>query len=277
MTHQPLADGYLAQLVARMRLGEPVLRRRPPALFEPVQPWAEVRTHDGVSADGLAAAPLPPTPRHPEPSAPGVAARSAHPPLGAGDLAPRVPPAPTEALVPAFRHDVRPAHETRRVDPSIRIVHAAALPATHIMPPELSAVFVTAPAAVRQVDAPRSSDTAPALARQPGRINEAPALLRQPRERGTPVSALASRASTPRRNAMPSSTAPSALQRAADAQVSLRQPQPPPRDLPPVQVTIGRIEVRAVAAPAAASERGPRSAPRMGLEQYLRDRHGGSR
>jgi hypothetical protein len=51
---------------------------------------------------------------------------------------------------------------------------------------------------------------------------------------------------------------------------------PPPPALPPVQVTIGRIEVRAVAAPAAA-ERKTRAAPRLSLEQYLRGRQGGGR
>jgi hypothetical protein len=45
--------------------------------------------------------------------------------------------------------------------------------------------------------------------------------------------------------------------------------------LPPVQVTIGRVDVRAVAAPPAA-ERSRRNAPRLSLEQYLRERSEGS-
>jgi len=50
-------------------------------------------------------------------------------------------------------------------------------------------------------------------------------------------------------------------------------PAAPPRELPPIEVTIGRIEVRAAtAAPVAARSRG--TAPRLGLDQYLRERGG---
>jgi hypothetical protein len=45
-------------------------------------------------------------------------------------------------------------------------------------------------------------------------------------------------------------------------------------ELPPVEVTIGRVEVHAVVAPASAA-RSQRTAPRLSLDQYLRERHGG--
>ena len=65
-----------------------------------------------------------------------------------------------------------------------------------------------------------------------------------------------------------------AIQRAAVMQATSRQSHSPEiRELAPVQVTIGRIDVRAVTAPTTA-DRSQRSSPRLSLEQYLHERHG---
>ncbi len=66
-------------------------------------------------------------------------------------------------------------------------------------------------------------------------------------------------------------------QRAAAVRAAVRpSASAPARELAPVQVTIGRVEVRAATAPAPA-ERSKRAAPRLSLDQYLRERGGGGR
>lgn len=50
-----------------------------------------------------------------------------------------------------------------------------------------------------------------------------------------------------------------------------QEPQPPPT----IQVTIGRIEVRAISAPASAATSKPRQTPAMSLDDYLRQRNRG--
>ncbi len=53
------------------------------------------------------------------------------------------------------------------------------------------------------------------------------------------------------------------------------QQEPPPA--PTIHVTIGRIEVRATPAPSSALPSRPKPAPTMSLDDYLRQRNGGSR
>ncbi|MCB0231261.1 MAG: hypothetical protein KDH90_19445 [Anaerolineae bacterium] len=78
--------------------------------------------------------------------------------------------------------------------------------------------------------------------------------------------------------AQPQVTIAAARPAMADAAAAGRltaQPEPPPA--PTIHVTIGRIEVRATPASTAASPSRPKPAPTMSLDDYLRQRNGGSR
>jgi hypothetical protein len=66
---------------------------------------------------------------------------------------------------------------------------------------------------------------------------------------------------------------PAAALRRANAPASpVRQPAAGPRELPPIDITIGRIEVRAVSVPS--QPKRSAGAPQLGLDQYLRERGG---
>ncbi len=195
-----------------------------------------------------------------------------------------------QALQPAPRPALHPTPATLRVDASMRLALATPSAAER-------AIGLGAPA---RAASPTPADDTPLP-----RPREAPAVVTPSRHRPHDESGTSpthrSRAlteSSPERT-RPANANPEALLRPARAAATLpagdphgvqraaiapglRRPQAPhaapPREVAPVQVTIGRIEVRAVAAPAAAPARGVvRAAPRLGLEQYLRERHGGRR
>jgi hypothetical protein len=283
------AAGFLAHLVERVRPTEPLLQRRQPSLFEPVQPWTDARTRDGPG-DGSDGVPrtMPDAPVSPAVTSPAA-------PIGMFAPPPAVP-APTsrqstesaDASAPAamptaattVRQELRILRETLRVGPSLRVIHEVITPAP-AAPVQIEPLTVAASAAPA-FEAPRAPDTAPEKPRTAQPAPE-PLVLASPRPLA-PVAVLTPPPSHPARAeamAVPvalRSHAPPPLahaaQRAAAAQAALRQAQPP-RELPPVQVTIGHVDVRAVAAPPAA-ERSRHNPPRLSLEQYLRERSEGN-
>jgi hypothetical protein len=74
--------------------------------------------------------------------------------------------------------------------------------------------------------------------------------------------------------AIASAARPAALDAAAAGRLKAQQE---PLPAPTIHVTIGRIEVRATPAPASAPPSRPKPAPTMSLDDYLRQRNGGSR
>jgi hypothetical protein len=275
--NSPGRGGYLAQLVAQVRDSEPVLRRRQPSLFEPapgaVQASLQAETADDsmqrapwTSAAPVVPAAVPPALRIERLPAPHSSATaqpetgttprprgeplrvdasfSAAPPAAGSNASAtrRVPHAP--AADPAAHHAAR-ATGTVPADPQAKApVHRAPSDGqTHsrtLQPTGSLLASAAAPMAARHAANPLPQPTRPPPAPQPG-------LSHAPRRAAAPASA----------SSQPASPAA-------------------PRELPPIHVTIGRVEVRAVAAPAPA-ERSRRAAPRTNLEQYLRERHGGGR
>jgi hypothetical protein len=281
-------DGHLARLVQRARPAAALLARRQPSMFEQGSAAAPaLGTPDGpASAEPIAQ----PAALH---LADSVAGRrtplQAQEPAVAGPPRP-LPPAPLQAPQQMPRHELRVPHETLRIDASVHEVPAvpslaerASRPAANVPAPEHPAAGRVAaaraadavPAARPALDPPQLASPAPPPARS-GTLAAPPPARPWPATTATePLLRQERLAST--RPSFP----PRPAQQAAGARFGQRQQAAPaaaPREPPPVQVTIGRIEVRAVAAPPAAGGRNPaKAAPRLNLEQYLHERHGGRR
>jgi hypothetical protein len=77
------------------------------------------------------------------------------------------------------------------------------------------------------------------------------------------------------------STAPTAIEVSTRAEPPTRREQRVARTLPPseptIHVSIGRVEVRAVATPASPRERAAEAPRGKPLDEYLRERGGGAR
>ena len=289
------AAGFLAHLVERVRPTEPLLQRRQPSLFEPVQPWTDARTRDGTG-DGIdsAARTLADAPESPAAAAqaapiavfaPARLAVPTPPSRQGAEGVDKPQPAAMQAAATTIRQELRMLRETLRIDPSLRMIHEGTAPTSAAAVPIAAPMALMAPAALGAPEAPRASTTSSAT-EKPRATQAAP----EPSVRTATRLPAAATAVTPlpRRpvhpEAMPAPTTPRprtvpplpphSLHRVAALQAAMRQtPAPAARELPPVQVTIGRVDVRAVAAPPAA-ERSQRSTPRLSLEQYLRERHG---
>jgi len=287
--------GYLAQLVERVLPSVPPLQRRQPALFEPAQPRAGAGLHE-AAAEVAAEAPA----QRPRADAPGAPPMpmirdrplpSPEPPPYRRDALAAAPPPRAEmpnAPEVVVRHETTTwVREAPRVDASFRSAPPAVTPGTRAATsaPAVTPTALQERAPERRAPAPLAA--APAVgARTP--VPHAAVPPAEPTRRAVPVrdeAPLSRRTREPASpppppQARPRASSPPAPSRAASraaVQAALRQSgPPPPRDLAPVEVTIGRVEVRAVAAPPSAA-RGARPAPRLSLEQYLDDRNGDRR
>ena len=283
-------DGHLARLVQRARPAEPLLKRRQPSMFESSRPATQAHGADDEFVDALPYASMPITaPRRGEASHAHEAAPRR---LEADDGGVARSPQATsmQALQPAPPPPLHPTPATLRVDASMRLAPAtpsAAERAIGLGAPARAAS--PTPADDTPLPRPREATAVVTLSRHrphdesgTSPTHRSRALTESSPERTRPANANPEALLRPARAAAtPPAGDPRGVQRAAIAP-GLRGPQAPhaapPREVAPVQVTIGRIEVRAVAAPAAAPARGVvRAAPRLGLEQYLRERHGGRR
>jgi len=293
-----LAEGFLGQLARRLDAAEPVLQRRQPARFEPVQPWtgdvagpAET-TPAGRSAADDAAVPVAPLPlpraeraaatsRAASPAAAAPVARpsdaaahaSARSPRGEGEAASRAVavPAPPPLAPPAIAESIRPPRETLVRD--TRVVVERSVPAPS---PPAAAVARPMPAPSPPPRADARAAPAPVAAWAPMRLPALDATLGAPRNekaappRAADTGALARPAAPPRAPLAPVAASARRAARSPDAPA-----RPAPAALPPIEVTIGRVEIRAVA-PAPAPARPARAAgPRLSLDDYLRQRDGG--
>jgi len=281
------ADSHLARLVQRVHPNEAALQRRQPSMFEPGQ-GGGLADHGDAAVDAAPPASSPPRPR----SEPVAATPS--PPPRSRTATEAASPATIAPIAPIAHQELRVLRETLRIDASLRTpALPVPQPATAAAAPETG--HTTQARQVEHVSAQARASlervrVEPVVRREAERLRAEPAAPRRPGLRESPgVSPHpAPAAITPAPLLHPAhaasqpaaTTVPRAAQRATALQALRRQPvasAASPRELPPVQVTIGRVEVRAVTAPPAASERRARAAPRLSLEQYLHERQRGGR
>lgn len=293
----PAAPSFLDRLVARaapaQRADAPVLERRRPGLFEPrggVVPSAPVgeATEDiAVSPTMPHAAPMPVPPlpsvhaHAPSPAAAVVAmASTATAPSPAIPVPPRLssPPAslPTTSEPPPSPSPIEHASSPGRAAPSHEVAPSPA-PSVRAVARTQADDMPRPPRAQR--DAPPSSQV---------RIERSVRVESRTHERvvesriGPPASPL--RAPTPPAPTAPMPMpAPPRVARMEAAQSAVAHPgrtalhAPAPRasmSPAPVQVSIGRIEIRAQGGTPVSSRKAASPAPRLGLDDYLRQRHG---
>jgi translation initiation factor IF-2 len=255
--------GFLATLVARAEGQLPLLERRPRALFEPAvdAPAAPLATMD--TRPGRGAAPAAPPPRavearmapHRETGEPPPSPPIGHTPPGLSQAA-GVP------LAPRADSPVRPEAE-----------HGAllvALPAAH---PTARAADVPAPTARTSADASREEP--PPVLQRAGPLREpVPVVVpaaRPVKEPAPPSGALQHRAT---------SSTLGTVARARDPGVGSSRHAMPAAAAPlpaPVQISIGRVEIRAVQAAADRPRATGPAAPKLSLDDYLRGRSGTTR
>jgi len=286
----PAPLGHLARLVERVAPTEPTLRRRQPALFEGSHAALAEPTPDVVhtSASRSDAAPVVAEPAmNPSPTYPPALAetpkRSLH--------RPPQDHAPSATAPLTVVH-----HEAPRADATVRIVMAeapartapvsstAVAPAAAARTPASPPEQPTVPGATRSHPAPSLEDgamprprhAAEPPAEAPLAHSRAPARARQVAApaQPKPSTPLPAQPATPLRPVLPPALSP----RNAARRQAATAPQPAPRaaapELPPIKVTIGRIEVRAVTGAPSAPRSTTSAAPRLSLDQYLRNRGG---
>jgi hypothetical protein len=268
--------GFLTRVAARFEAPRGMLRPRTPSLFEPSATAASVTA-------GEVASQVRPLEHTDEVDAPPVATS----PLQAG-----------QALLPQSRRPGRPADPVPQAFSSLAIPKAA--PRGHALPP-----FAAEPTAGPEIKAapvaPELEHTS-ATAIQPARFVSQAGGIRVRQIEGTPATAgriaqsVAARGETRRaasrrsdagetaaenrREAMTPTTRPLAdaigiLQAPAAARIVTTPLHSPPSaqpSEPTVHVTIGRVEVRAIAATPSDRLKPERPSPVMSLDEYLRTR-----
>ena len=291
------APSFLDRLVARATPAQhadaPVLERRRPGLFEPrgggvpSVPVGEATEDIAVSSTMRHAAPMPVPPLQsvhahaPSPAAAVVAmASTAASPSPAIPVPPRLssppPSLPTTSEPPPSPSPIEHASSPRRAAPSHEVAPSP-VPSARAVARTQADDMPRPPRAQR--DAPPSSQV---------RIERSVRVESRTHERVVesriepPASPL--RAPTPPAPTapMPMSVPPRvARMEAAHSAVAhpgrtaLHAPAPRASMSPePVQVSIGRIEIRAQGGTPAASRKSASPAPRLGLDDYLRQRHG---
>ncbi len=226
---------------------------RLPVRFEPVTPFGGEVAVPPVRVDDQVTSGAPPVRVEPSP----VPLTSVIPPVERG----QVPPLPVAPL-PAWGPPPTTGSELRR--PSMP------LPATpERISPDLGVSEAnsehTAPASLAGFVDPRGLP-APANAVNPPRLPDVAA--------ASPASAI---------SFQPASASDPPREPVAPAPVMLSEPVTPPSEpaAPPhpprITVHIGRVEVRAVSSPPPSRLRSQPPAPKLGLDEYLRRREGGTR
>jgi len=279
-------NAFLAGLVDRAQGRAPVLERRPRALFEPQRPLParvdEIEPEAAVDWPAPAASPPrsePQTIGQPidRPGGPVAAARPQAP--SSREPAPpptRKEPVPTQAasIAAALRPLPRLAESAEVERP--RSVHGPAAPEPTGDPGRLPSRRSEAAGAASATAAVRLKPAA-AVAHEP-RSPVAPrpaaavaATVQHLHQHSTIVTTRTSRAT-------PASARPAVLlAKAAQQGPARREPAAAVNAPPPVQITIGRVEVRALQPAAERARPGTPAAPRLSLDDYLRRRSGASR
>ena len=279
-------SGFFAALLARADGRLPVLERRPRAVFEPAPGAAAAgRTprrpgrHGDADEDAVA---------QPWPDAPALApaplagTRAAAGPARDASTMPAAPqvlrwPRPPEAtlLAPPRTEHVSPAAAAQPPAPARTTPSGRPAP----LPAATHAAADTLPdrgGAARAAAAPAAAPHARPAAAQPTLPHAGATQIDSARTAG----ARAAAAATPRSAAPPPqrNTTPAVLIAKAHAERGARHESAPAAALAPapVQISIGRIEIRAVPASAERPRAAGPAAPRLSLDDYLRARHNGS-
>ncbi len=277
---------YLDNLVARHLLETAVIQPRPVSLFEP---WpgtaplfpAPVTGEEAAAVSPPAAHPLPrpQTPPIPSPtmqSAQQPALPTPAPPAPQAALPPPLPPTPT--LRPT---SPEPARQPRK-QPPVNDAPAAIQPALprQPAPTPVTPVNVTPASPYHQAEPQLVKETHP-----PVIIREQITLLKPVTETPTPLTLplVETVREQPIQPSPPVVAAPATIRpehirpftpangRSANHQLPGTQPEPATT----VQITIGRIEVRATPPPPAKVEQKQLRTPVLSLDDYLRQRNGG--
>jgi hypothetical protein len=258
---------FLHRLARRTLSPEQLVRPRLASLFErvdaPLPPAAAITEEESFEQTFELDAPR----RRP----PGPTPAAAHQPEADAQQSPSGPPAPRPAALP------EPPRPARSVDPGVVSVpvprrRPSARPLRHEPVPRRALPTRSHPAVVPEFagaepPAAQLSDPVPPVAgasdSDERSVVRAPAVVEQLTEtpaRSTPPVAIEvrTRADRPTRR---------------EQRIARRLPQPGPA----VHVSIGRVEVRAIATPAAPRERTPEAPRGKQLDEYLRERDRGAR
>jgi len=270
---------FLSRVLARSQGQAPVLQRRRASLFEPQPAVAQV---EAPASRPTSPQPAPSAPLSREPAA--VMERAPIQPFPVAVRAPAeldaTPVSRSESPVRSREQPREPAEERGTVLVEVGLGPPVAAPVARPMAPSFEASVappvVTPGAPLARPSAPAPAVTPPVRRRagvpRPGSETipragseavapapiEAPALVEAPRP--TVVTPL------PR----PTLSSARGLTRRPAAPVMTSAPP-----APAIQVTIGRIEVRAVQSPSAPARRQGPAGPRLSLEEYLKSRAGG--
>ncbi|MCL4266854.1 MAG: hypothetical protein KJ069_26980 [Anaerolineae bacterium] len=276
---------YLDNLVARSLPETAVIQPRPVSLFEPwpgTIPFSTpAMTEDQTAVAQSEPHPLPRPQAQPFSPAP-YPAETAVPPSAAPATA--VPPAPVKsATLPAPASQPTATHRAGqhhlpKVAPS-----DASQPTLPVQPANIPVIRPSSSAPITPRPAPPDHPTEP----RPAREVHTTVTIREQTTKLTPVPETAAKtkpmlAEVVREQpiqpapptAIPVQTKPftPASNRPTNHQPVVTKPAEP---TPTVQITIGRIEVRATPPPPAKAEKKQPSAPMMSLDDYLRQRNGG--
>jgi hypothetical protein len=299
VTAPALQEDFLSRLVARAEQRMPLLSRRRPGLFEPRETQAEMPE---VPVDAEAPVRTASVPQSTDAGAsPMRRASSPSPDLLEPPSLPRVDaplPAPAErmdrASVPSSLHEetaavarVQPMlppppslHAALRAQPAIvdsplsmpRLSMSASMPAEHPSRPAPDAIAMPATAtSIERIESLHSETRTHTVERRFERIREAASIPPPGEQHGREG---LQRLRDPGRLAhAQAGDGP----RVADPVRAAALAPPPAAPPPPVQVSIGRVEIRARVAPPATAAPAAARRPRLALDDYLQQRHGDGR
>jgi hypothetical protein len=281
-------SGYLRNLIDRVSQRAPVLQRRRPALFEPVVPWAQPpanRGDESIESDSADRTSRPAEEvRDVDAASPPAASqdlsRSREPPNAIPRTASVIRPAearPVEAVSQNAAKSDNPRHpmETRistddkhspaayaaQPEANVPARYASAIPVPPAHPsPHIE--NIEAHLEVRSFRPPQLPNSRNTAATEPN--------TEKPQNDGIVSSLLVPR-TPPIAQALQ-------LAKASQAQATLRSLADNPVERDSVQISIGRVEVRAIAGAEHAKSRTDKArAPRLTLDDYLRERRGSRR
>lgn len=280
---------FLAGLIDRAEGRMPVLERRARALFEPPEPGGsrplESLEYDDIPTRSRHAAqshrsddvgtPRPPmrvdTPPSDVRQRDAIAVRHSddaeRAPRRNSDATPRGGSLTAEH-VPSVRPRAALAGDVDRIAP-----HATPREPVVDRPESRAPIVERTPAPERAPIAARTPMSEQRPAPRERRVLDAPPAM----VRSTSVERTrASLPATPKSNEAVTPRSAVLLAR-AQTSATIRRERPAAVLPPPVQITIGRVEVRAVAAPSGRAPSSAPAAPRLSLDEYLRQRDGAAR
>jgi len=284
---------FLRNLWARTTQSAPVLEPRRPALFEPVAPWARpLRDIQEFSVESAAQAPLPPTSSVPMDEPHAADARGAtrdRSVIGqSSDAMPMSTPTMSSVEMPSAEIAAIAVPTVVESGPAASRSVSSADP-IHTATGQNAAVSLVDP---DRATTPPARGELPATASAPSRSSLSPnSASDAPSSRPGPMASALPNAATAFEKLRQESetvgtlvpTAPRIAQAIQLAKVAQPQAALPfagagPNTKESVQITIGRVEVRAVTGGERPAARVAKStAPRLTLNDYLRERNGGGR